>query len=83
MFGMMGVFAEFERSMIQERALDWLELRPADKKFESPKIDEAVETNIRKALRTGEMGMHKIAAEFAVGTETVQRIRAEMSAAIR
>jgi hypothetical protein len=32
MFGMIGVFAESERSMIQERALDLLELRPATKK---------------------------------------------------
>jgi hypothetical protein len=31
-------------------------------------------------LRKGDVGMHKIAAAFGVGTGTVQRIKAEMAA---
>lgn len=36
---------------------------------------------IRQALRKGDCGMHKIAAEFGVGTGTVQRVKAEMQEA--
>ena len=81
MFGMMGVFAEFERSMIQERVRAGLaRAKEAGKTFGRPKIDEAVETKIRKALRAGDMGMRKIAVELGVGTGTVQRIAREMRA---
>jgi hypothetical protein len=31
-------------------------------------------------LQKGDLGMHKIAARFGVGTGTVQRIKAEMAA---
>jgi DNA invertase Pin-like site-specific DNA recombinase len=79
MFGMMGVFAEFERSMIQERVRAGLaRAKAAGMKFGRPKIDEALEIKIRKALRTGDTGMRKIAVEFGVGTGTVQRIAHEM-----
>jgi DNA invertase Pin-like site-specific DNA recombinase len=72
MFQMMGVFAEFERSMIQERARAGLVRAKAEgKKFGRRQIDGATEKNIRKALQKGDMGMRKIAVEFGVGTGTV------------
>ena len=37
---------------------------------------------IRKALKKGDSGIRKIAPIFGVGTGTVQRIKAEMSAAV-
>jgi DNA invertase Pin-like site-specific DNA recombinase len=84
MFQMMGVFAEFERSMIQERVRAGLaRAKAAGAKFVRPRIDSAIEKEIRKALQKGEIGMRKIAVEFGVGTGTVQRIRAEMSASNR
>jgi DNA invertase Pin-like site-specific DNA recombinase len=79
MFGMMGVFAEFERSMIQERVRAGLaRAKAAGKKFGRPRIDSGTEKDIRKALQRGETGMRKIAVKFGVGTGTVQRIADEM-----
>jgi hypothetical protein len=45
-----------------------------------PKIDPATEAAIREDIRKGGKGLHKIAAEHAVGTGTVQRIKAEIAA---
>jgi DNA invertase Pin-like site-specific DNA recombinase len=79
MFGMMGVFAEFERSMIQERVRAGLaRAKAAGKTFGRPRIDSATEKEIRKALKQGDLGMRKIEVEFGVGTGTVQRIAQEM-----
>jgi DNA invertase Pin-like site-specific DNA recombinase len=86
MFQMLGVFAEFERSLIRERVMAGLARarkygtksgRPSGR----PKIDPATEVLIREALAKGDKGLHKIAAEHCVGTGTVQRIKAELAAA--
>jgi DNA invertase Pin-like site-specific DNA recombinase len=82
MFQMLGVFAEFERSLIRERVMAGLARarkhgtksgRPCGR----PKIDPATEVLIREALAKGDKGLHKIAAEHRVGTGTVQRIKAD------
>jgi DNA invertase Pin-like site-specific DNA recombinase len=79
MFGMMGVFAEFERSMIQERVRAGLaRAKAAGTKLGRRRIDSATEKDIQKALRRGDTGIRKIAVEFGVGTGTVQRIAQEM-----
>jgi DNA invertase Pin-like site-specific DNA recombinase len=84
MFQMMGVFAEFERSMIQERVRAGLARAVAEgTKLGRPKTDAATEKAIRDALRKGDAGMQKIAARFGVGTGTVQRIKAGMAAPAR
>jgi DNA invertase Pin-like site-specific DNA recombinase len=80
MFQMMGVFAEFERAMIQERVRAGLARAVAEGTKRRPKTDTATEKAIRAALSKGDTGMHKIAARFGVGTGTVQRIKAEMAA---
>jgi DNA invertase Pin-like site-specific DNA recombinase len=85
MFQMMGVFAEFERSMIQERVRAGLARARAEgtksgRPMGRPKTDSATEKAIRAALSKGDTGMHKIAGQFGVGTGTVQRIKAEMAA---
>jgi DNA invertase Pin-like site-specific DNA recombinase len=81
MFQMMGVFAEFERAMIQERVRAGLaRAKDEGKTLGRPKIDGTTESAIRGALQKGDAGMHKIAARFGVGTGTVQRIKAEMAA---
>jgi DNA invertase Pin-like site-specific DNA recombinase len=78
---MMGVFAEFERAMIQERVRAGLaRAKEEGKTLGRPKIAPVTEKAIRAALSKGDEGMHKIAARFGVGTGTVQRIKAEMAA---
>jgi DNA invertase Pin-like site-specific DNA recombinase len=78
-FQMLGVFAEFERSMIIERVNAGLKrARAAGKTLGRPKIDEGLEAKIRKALAKGDKGILKIAGELGVGSGTVQRVKAEM-----
>jgi DNA invertase Pin-like site-specific DNA recombinase len=80
MFQMMGVFAEFERSMIQERVRAGLaRARAEGTTLGRPRVPAKVESAIRAALATGDAGMQKIAARFGVGTGTVQRIKSEMA----
>src|ERR1700758_1547557 len=68
MFQMMGVFAEFERAMIQERVRAGRARAKADgTKLGRPKTDAATEKAVRAALLKGDAGMHKIAARFGVG----------------
>jgi DNA invertase Pin-like site-specific DNA recombinase len=81
MFQMMGVFAEFERAMIRERVKAGLErARAQGKPLGRPMIDEKTAAAIRRALKKGDIGIRKIATTLGVGTGTVQRIKAEMSA---
>jgi DNA invertase Pin-like site-specific DNA recombinase len=52
MFQMMGVFAEFERAMIQERVRAGLaRAKEEGKRLGRPKVDPETEDAIRKALR--------------------------------
>jgi DNA invertase Pin-like site-specific DNA recombinase len=80
MFQMCGVFAEFERAMIVERVNAGLKRAKASGTILGrPRIDAGVEANIRSALAKGNKGILKIAAEFGVGSGTVQRIKAGVS----
>jgi DNA invertase Pin-like site-specific DNA recombinase len=77
-----GAFAEFERNMIRQRINAGLaRARTQGKKIGRPKIDAGIEAAIRDALATGKQGMLKIAAEFGVGSGTVQRIKTDMMTA--
>ena len=81
MFQMCGVFAQFERSMIVSRVNAGLKRARANgKTLGRPKIAASTEKSIRKALAKGDRGILKVAAEFGVGSGTVQRIKAEMAA---
>jgi DNA invertase Pin-like site-specific DNA recombinase len=74
MFQMAGVFAEFERSMIQERVRVGLELaREQGKVLGRPKVPARTESLIRQKRKQG-MGILKIAREVGVGTSVVQRV---------
>jgi DNA invertase Pin-like site-specific DNA recombinase len=86
MFQMMGVFAEFERAMIQERVRAGLHRAKAQgtrsgHPIGRPKTNPAIETAIRAALAKGDRGMRKIAAKLGIGVGTVQRVAAELKAA--
>jgi DNA invertase Pin-like site-specific DNA recombinase len=81
MYQMMGVFAEFERAMIRERVNAGLaRARAQGKRLGRPTIDDKTEAKIRKALQKGTAGIRKIAATYAVGVGTVQRIKATLAA---
>ena len=74
MFQMVGVFAEFERSMIQERVKAGLErAKKQGKVLGRPRVHATVESRIRKKRMEGK-GILKIATELGVGTSTVQRV---------
>jgi hypothetical protein len=78
---MVRVFAEIERAMIRERVKVAFERGRAQvKALGRPTISPATDAAIRKALKKGDTGIRKIAATLGVGTGTVQRIKAEMSA---
>jgi DNA invertase Pin-like site-specific DNA recombinase len=78
MYQMMGVFAEFERSMIRERVMAGLaRAREEGVKLGRRRIEDADKRKaaaIRAAL-TKQVGIRKIASELRVGVGTVIRIR--------
>jgi DNA invertase Pin-like site-specific DNA recombinase len=77
MFQMLGVFAEFERSMIQARVKAGLERAKADgKKLGRPKTTETTKRAILKARNEGK-GIRKIASELKVGVGTVRMVLQE------
>jgi DNA invertase Pin-like site-specific DNA recombinase len=73
MFQMLGVFAEFERSIIQERVRCLARVKGEGKTLGRPKIAADVETAVRATLAGG-TGMIKAAKLHGVGVGTVQRI---------
>ena len=76
MFGMLGVFAEFERSMIQERVRSGLaRARAKGKTLGRPRIDADIEAKVRE-LAAGGMGKGRIARTLGIGVSVTQRILA-------
>ena len=78
MYQMMGVFAEFERAMIQERVRAGLRrAKEEGKKLGRPRLAPDLEKRILDALKarktTGD-SVRKIAARFGVAASTVQTI---------
>ena len=74
LFQMMGVFAEFERAMIQERVKAGLErARAQGKQLGRPTVSVDVEARIAE-LRAEGMGKLKIAKTLGIGVSTVQRV---------
>jgi DNA invertase Pin-like site-specific DNA recombinase len=74
MFQMMGVFAEFERAMIQERVRAGLaRARSEGKQIGRPPIPAELAERIREA-RAGGLSVRKTAARFGVNPGTVQNL---------
>lgn len=74
MFQMAGVFAEFERSMIQERVCAGLARAKAQgKALGRPKVSQVIEARIRRERANGR-GILTIAKKLGVGTSVVQRV---------
>lgn len=78
MFQMLGVFAEFERSMIRERVLAGLErARGEGKVLGRPKVAGETEAAVRASL-TGGNGVRATARLCGVGHSVVERVRASL-----
>ena len=78
MFQMLGVFAEFERSMIRERVHAGLARAKANGvTLGRPQTLATTEAAIRVTLTTG-TGILKTARLHGVGTSVVQRLKSEM-----
>lgn len=74
MFNMCGVFAEFERSMIQERVKAGLaRARAQDKRLGRPAHRVKMELRIQKLYTKG-MGKVRIGTTLGIGTSAVQRV---------
>lgn len=81
MFQMLGVFAEFERAMTQQRVRAGLARARADGKILGrPKIAKETERALRAALQKEKRpGLRRLAASFGVGAGTMQRINRELN----
>lgn len=79
LFGMLAVFAEFERALIRQRVLAGLaRARSQGKTLGRPRMPEEKTRAIRAALHSGGQSLRRIAAEHRVGLGTVQRMKASM-----
>ncbi len=83
MFQMLGVFAEFERTMIQARVRAGLararvQGTKSGRPIGRPRVSSAVEDRIRRERRKAH-GILKIARELGVGVSVVQRVVAARS----
>lgn len=74
LFGMLSVFAEFERAMIKDRVNAGLARAKAQgKQLGRPTVGTNIEAKVRE-LRAGGMGMVKVAKTLGIGVSVVQRI---------
>lgn len=80
MFQMMGVFAEFERTMIVERVNAGLARARAQGKRGRPLLAADKERAVRRLLSQG-TGIVKTARTAGVGVSAVQRIKAAFGSA--
>jgi len=81
MFQMLGVFAEFERSLITERVHAGIaRARDAGKHMGRPKTADGVKDQVRELLSAG-MGKKKVAATLGIGVSVVQGVAREVAEA--
>jgi DNA invertase Pin-like site-specific DNA recombinase len=79
MFQMMGVFAEFERSMLKERVMAGLaRARAEGTQLGRPAAiaGDAAKVKAIRAARSGGKSVRQVAREFEIGVGTVQRLTA-------
>jgi DNA invertase Pin-like site-specific DNA recombinase len=81
LFGMAGVFAEFERSMLIERTKAGLDRAKAQgKRLGRPSVGNDVRAQVASLRRSG-TGMNRIARTLGIGKGVAQRLCAEFDAA--
>ena len=77
LFQMCGVFAEFERAMIQNRINAGLARAKAQGKvLGRPKVNGGIERAVLAGIKTG-TGKRKLAKQLGIGVSTVKRVLAE------
>lgn len=86
LFQMLGVFAEFERSMIQSRIMAGLARAKVNPRLGAkasgrPRVGAAVEALVAERLARGE-GIVKVAKALSVGVSTVSRVKRESAVAV-
>ncbi len=79
MFGMISVFAEFERAMIRDRVMAGLNRVRGTKRLGRPPMDPAKVERIRQALVAGR-GIRATARETGASTTSVMRIAQAITA---
>ncbi|MBP1180907.1 recombinase family protein [Methylobacterium sp. PvR107] len=80
MFQMLGVFAEFERSLIRSRVMAGLErTRAKGTRLGRPPLEAGKAEAIRAMLAAG-VGIRETARRTGIGVSTVQRVHAAMTA---
>jgi len=80
LFGMLAVFAEFERAMIRDRVNAGLSrAKSAGKRLGRPTVPDATADRVRE-LRASGMGILKVASTLGIGVSAVQRIDREAKA---
>jgi DNA invertase Pin-like site-specific DNA recombinase len=80
LFGMLSVFASFERSILRERVVSGLEqARRRGVRLGRPPLDPATEQRIRRELELGR-SISESARLAQVGTSTVKRVKRRMRA---
>jgi len=76
MFGMLGVFAEFERDMIRERVNAGLDRAKAEgKRLGRPSLPEEIKAEVLR-LRSEGVSVRKVAQKLGIGVSSVQRVMA-------
>jgi DNA invertase Pin-like site-specific DNA recombinase len=78
MFGMLSVFADFEREMIRSRVMAGL--ARSTKRSGRPRLDPAKVEKIKRSLHAG-MGINETARKVRVGVGTVHRIKQQITVA--
>ena len=78
MFGMLSVFADFERELIRSRIMAGL--ARSTKKPGRPALDPEKVTKIQRTLNSG-LSINATARKLRVGVGTVHRIKMKMAAA--
>ena len=82
MLQMLGVFAEFERALIQERVRAGLaRARSQGKRLGRPPAPDELMRRIRRTLAEGN-GIHKTARLVGCGVGTVQKVKAALTSAV-
>jgi DNA invertase Pin-like site-specific DNA recombinase len=77
MFGMLSVFSEFERAMIQERTRAGLaRARAQGKRLGRPPLDEKIKAKVRRARARGD-SVRTIARDLKIGVASVMRVTAD------
>jgi DNA invertase Pin-like site-specific DNA recombinase len=81
MFGMLSVFAEFERELIVERVRAGVKNAKANgtrtgKPFGRPRVSTDIERKVLE-LRAKQWGVNRIARELKIGSGTVRRISSQ------